>query len=95
MQARDDVILKHGANDITLVALESGPKSRVWDLRERIITSGEDGNIVLEGEIGVYIAILCSQQCSEFGEVLLAVKQFSEVDGLLLSECEISERGQK
>lgn len=89
------MILQHRANGITLVALESGPKSRVWDLCERIIIRGEDGHIVLEGEVGVYIAILCSQQRSEFCEILLVVEQFREVDGLLLSVCEISERGQK
>lgn len=78
-----------------MVGLESRSKRRVWDLAKRSIVRSEDSDLALEREIGVNVRVLLGQEGGELREILLVVEQFSEVDGLLLSECERGEKGKE
>lgn len=57
MDACDDMVLQNGSDGISLVALEGIPNWGVFDLRESVVIGNEDGNVLLEGKIGIESSI--------------------------------------
>lgn len=82
------MILEHRAYDIALIILKSRAEGRIWDLCKCVVAGGKDGDLILEGKIGVYISILLGQKSSEFGDIFLAIEQICEVFWCILSECD-------
>lgn len=80
MAAGEDVVLQDGADDLTLVVFKGGSEGGVGDFVEGFVVGGEDGDVGLEGEIGVDVPV-GSQQRGEFGEVLVRLKELGEVFG--------------
>ena len=75
MQSREDMVLQHGANDLALVRFERGAKGRVGNFAEGIVVGNENCDILLEGEVGIDVAI-GRQEGGELAEILIGLQQF-------------------
>lgn len=57
MDAWDDMVLQKGPDGITLVVLEGISNRGVFDLGESVVVGDEDGDVLLEGKIGIESSI--------------------------------------
>lgn len=55
MDAWDDMVLQNSSDGITSVVLEGISNLGVFDLGEGIVVGDEDGDVLLEGDIGIEI----------------------------------------
>lgn len=73
MDASDDVVLQHGMDGINLVFLEGISNLGVVDIDEGVVGRDEDGDVLLEGKIGIDISIgRGKEKGSELGQVGVA-----------------------
>lgn len=57
MDAWDNMVLQNGMDSITVVGLEGIANLGVFDIDESVVVWHEDGDVLLEGEIGIDISI--------------------------------------
>lgn len=56
MDAGDDMVLQNGSDGFTLVVLEGISDLGVFDLAEGVVVGDEDGDVLLEGQIGIEVS---------------------------------------
>lgn len=78
VQARNDVVLQNGADGVALIVRKGGADRGVGDLSEGVVVGSEDGDVLLEGQVGVEVAV-AGEEGGELGEVGVGLEERGEV----------------